>query len=163
MLWGVPHQRCIFHKIKNLADHLVFHDLKVAPAEPKEQALRDAKRARKKAVLAEAGWVYEGASAADIESRARLFSMSWKAREPEAVANFWGNFHKTLAYLSVDLEPSLFCLIRTTNLLERFHKEARRKQRDIGMFQSEQGCEVVWYLLAMRESAKQRAALQNRL
>jgi hypothetical protein len=33
-------------------------------------------------------------------------------------------------------------LIRTTNLLERFHKESRRKQRDIGMFQSETGCEV---------------------
>ena len=46
--------------------------------------------------------------------------------------------------------------------LERFHKEVRRTQRDIGMFQSEQGCEVLWYLVAMRESAKQRAALQSR-
>lgn len=33
---------------------------------------------------------------------------------------------------------------------------------DIGMFQSEQGCTVLWYLLSMRESAKQRVALQNR-
>jgi len=107
---------------------------------------------------AEAGWVDEGTSAADIESRARLFSMIWKDREPGAVANFWGNFHKTLAYLSVEMAPSLVCLIHITNLL----KEARRKQGDIGMFQSEQGCEVVWYLLSMRESAKQRAALQNR-
>ena len=106
--------------------------------------LREAKRARKKAVLAAAGWVDEGTSVADIESRARLFSMIWKDREPEAVANFWGNFHKTLAYLSVEMAPSLVCLIRTTNLLERFHK-ARRTQCDIGMFQSEQGCEVVWY------------------
>ena len=88
--------------------------------------------------------------------------MIWKDREPEVVANFWVNFHKTLAYLSVEMAPSWGCLIRTTNLLERFHKEARRQQRDIGMFQSEQGCEVIWYLLSMRESAKQRAALQNR-
>jgi putative transposase len=161
-LLGVPHQRCIFHKIKKLADHLVFNDLEVARAEPEEQALREAKRARKKAMFTEASWVYEGKSAADIESRARLFAMIWKAREPEAVANFWVHFHKTIAYLSVDLPPSLGGLIRTTNLLERFHKEVRRKQRDIGMFQSEHGCEVIWYLLATRESVKQRAALQNR-
>ena len=162
-LWGVPHQRCIFHKIKNLADHLVFNDLEVASAESEEEALREAKRARKKAVLAEASWVYEGQSAADIEARARLFAMIWQTREPKAVANFGVNFHKTIAYLSVDLASSLGTLIRTTNLLERFHKEVRRKQRDIGMFQSEQGCEVLWYLLSVRESAKQRAALQSRL
>ncbi len=88
--------------------------------------------------------------------------MIWQGREPEAVANLWVNFHKTFAYLSVEITPSLHPLIRTTNLLERFHKEVRRKQRDIGMFQSEQGCEAIWYLLSMRESAKQRAALQNR-
>ncbi len=162
-LSGVPHQRCIFHKIKNLADHLVFDDLELNRAETEEQAVREAKRARKKAVLAEASWVYEGTSAADIEARARLFAMRWKAREPEMVANLWVNFHKTLAYFSVEIAPSLLPLIRTTNLLERFHKEARRKQRDIGMFQSEQGCEVIWYLLAMRETAKQRAALRSRL
>ena len=113
-------------------------------------------------MLAEASWVYEGKSAADIEARARLFTMVWKAREPEMVANLWVNFHKTLAYFSVAMAPSLRPLIRTTNLLERFHKEVRRKQRDIGMFQSEPGCEAIWYWLAMRETAKQRAALQNR-
>lgn len=63
----------------------------------------------------------------------------------------------------LETPPSLVSLIRTTNLLERFHKEVRRKQRDIGMFHSEQGCKVVWYLLSMRENAKQRAALQSRL
>ena len=141
----------------------MLNDLEVSSAEREETALREAKRARKKAVLAEASWVYEGQSAADIEARARLFAMIWQTREPKAVANFGVNFHKTIAYLSVDLASSLGTLIRTTNLLERFHKEVRRKQRDIGMFQSEQGCEVLWYLLSVRESAKQRAALQSRL
>jgi len=140
-LWGVPHQRCIFHKIKNLADHLVFNNLQLDQAETQEQAVRAAKRARKKAVLAEVGWMYEGQNAAEFESRARLFAMIWRGREPEAVANFWLHVHKTVAYLSVEMDASLHLLIRTTNLLERFHKEARRKQRDIGMFQSKQGCE----------------------
>ncbi len=38
----------------------MFHDLKVAIAETEEQALREAKRARKKVVFADASWVYEG-------------------------------------------------------------------------------------------------------
>src|SRR6266700_4077887 len=61
-LYGVAHQRCIFHKIKQMADHLVFGELKVEPSSDAEQATRKAKRQRKKAVLVEASWVYEGAS-----------------------------------------------------------------------------------------------------
>jgi transposase-like protein len=78
------------------------------------------------------------------------------------VANLFTDFDKTLAYLKVDFPLSLAVLIRTTNRLERFHKEMRRKQRDIGMFQSEEGCEAIWFLLSTRESAKQQAALNSR-
>ena len=162
-LYGVAHQRCIFHKIKQLADHLVFGDLTVEPTGDAEQATRQAKRQRKKAVLAAASWVYDGACEADIRERAARFRDTWQGRESEAVANFFVDFDKTLAYLAIAFPESLLGLIRTTNLLERFPKEMRRKQRDIGMFQSEQGCEVLWYLLAKRETAKQRAMLQSRL
>ena len=162
-LYGVAHQRCIFHKIKQLADHLVFGELTVEPSGDDAQATRQAKRQRKKALLADASWVYEGAGTADIRERAARFQETWKGREPQAVANFWVDFDKTLSYLAIDFPTSLASLIRTTNLLERFHKEMRRKQRDIGMFQSEQGCEALWYLLARRETAKQRAMLQSRL
>ena len=40
--------------------------------------------------------------------------------------------------------------MRTTNLLERFHKEIRRKQRDIGMLQSTAGGDVLWYMVAIQ-------------
>jgi transposase-like protein len=75
------------------------------------------------------------------------------------VAAFFVDFDKTLAYLTVDVPDALLTWIRTTNLLERFHREARRQQHDIGMFQSERGCEGLWYLLAMRETAKRQALL----
>ena len=162
-LYGVAHQRCIFHKIKQLADHLVFGELPVEPSGDAAQATRQAKRQRKKALVADASQVYKGAGAADIRERAARFQDTWKGREPEAVANFFVDFEKTLSYLAIDFPESLASLIRTTNLLERFHKEMRRKQRDIGMFQSEQGCEALWYLLVRREAAKQRAMLQSRL
>jgi len=69
------------------------------------------------------------------------------------------DFEQTLSYLTVDFPRAFVSLIRTTNLLERFHKERRRQQRAMGMLQSEQGCEAVWYLIAMRETTKQQAAL----
>lgn len=47
---------------------------------------------------------------------------------------FFVDFDKTLAYLKVDLPEPLLFLIRTTNLLERFHRQTRRKWRDIGSF-----------------------------
>ena len=158
--YGVPHQRCIFHKIKNLSDHLVFKDLEVEAAHDEEQAQRQARQARRKSILADASEVYEHHEEAEIRQRAALFRATWQKREPEAVAAFFVDFDKTLSYLRVDLPDSLLSLVRTTNLLERFHREARRKQRDIGMFQSEHGCEVLWYLTAMRETAKQQALVK---
>jgi transposase-like protein len=77
------------------------------------------------------------------------------------VAHFVLDFDKPLASLASDVPQPLASRIQTTNLRERFHTEMRRKQRDIGMFQSEQGCAVLWYLGSMRETAKQRAAVQT--
>jgi putative transposase len=160
---GVPHQRGLFHKIKQRADHVVFGALQGEPGGDDEQTPRQAKRQRKKALLADASWVYDGTCEADSRERATRFRDIWTGRAPEAVANFFGDFDKTLSDLAIDFPESFASLMRTTNLLERFHKEMRRKQRDIGMFQSEQGCEVLWYVLARRETAKQRAMLQSRL
>jgi putative transposase len=106
--------------------------------------------------------IYDSAVESAIRARAEVFRETWQEREPKAVANFFADFDQTLAYLRVDFPLSLAVLIRTTNRLERFHKEMRRKQRDIGMFQSEAGCEAIWYLLATRETAKQQAALSLR-
>ena len=124
-----------------------------------DKAKRKAKTARKKAILADAGTIYNHKTESDMRAQAEVFRETWREREPKSVANFFTDFDKTLAYLRVDFPASLGVLIRTTNRLERFHKEMRRKQRDIGMFQSEEGCEAIWYLIATRETAKQQAAL----
>ena len=155
----VPHQRCLFHKIKNIADYLRYTDWVLDPTFPPAEAVRWAKRARKKAILADAGQVYRSDVTTEIRNRAEGFRATWEQREPQAVGNFFVDFEQTLSSLTVDFPRAFVSLIRTTNLLERFHKEIRRKQRDIGMFQSERGCEAVWYLIATRETAKQQAAL----
>src|SRR5712691_2469459 len=156
---GVPHQRCVFHKIKHIADHLLYSALEVDDEASDNQAKRKAKTARKQAILADAGAMYTHKTEGDMRAQAEGFRETWQEREPKAVANFFTDFDTTFAYLRVDFPASLGILIRTTNRLERFHKEMRRKQRDIGMFQSEAGCEAIWYLLTTRESAKQQAVL----
>ena len=82
-------------------------------------------------ILADAGVIYTQKTEGDIRAQAEVFRETWQEREPKAVANFFTDFDKTLAYLRVDFPASLGILIRTTNRLERFHKEMRRKQRDI--------------------------------
>jgi hypothetical protein len=77
-LYGVAHQRCIFHKIKQLDDQRVFGELPVEPCGDDAQAMRQAKRQRKKALLADASWVYDGAGEADIRERAARFRDTWK-------------------------------------------------------------------------------------
>jgi transposase-like protein len=117
----------------------------------------------KKTILADAGQIYATHVEVEIRARAQAFQDQWAEREPQAVAAFTNGFEQTVSYLSVDFPLAQVSLIRTTHLLERFHRETRRKQRDIGMFQSEAGCEVVWYMMARRETAKQRAACRGRV
>jgi transposase-like protein len=157
--YGVPHQRCIFHKIKNLAEHLVFKEVAGAAPSTDDKAARQARQARRKAILAQASEVYRPHTETEIRERAAHFRATGETREPEAVAAFCVVVDKTLSSLNVDVPEALWPLIWTTNLLERFHREARRKQHDMGMVQREHGCEVRWDLLAMRETAKQQALL----
>jgi len=93
--YGVAHQRGIVHKIKQLADHVVFGELKVEPRGDAEHAARQAKRQRKTAVLVEASWVYDGTSETHRRERAEVFRQAWADRAPDAVANFLVDFDKT--------------------------------------------------------------------
>jgi len=52
---GVPHQRCLFHKSKNIADHLVLHELEVDDDLDDAKAVRKAKQARKKSHVGRCG------------------------------------------------------------------------------------------------------------
>lgn len=140
--YGVPHQRCIFHQITNLTDPLGFKEGPGEPPPADDKAARQARQARRKAILAQASEVYRSHAEPEIRERAAHFRTTWEQREPEAVAAFCVDFDKTLSYLTVEVPEALWPLIRTTNLLERLHREARRKPHDIGMLQSEHGCEV---------------------
>jgi putative transposase len=161
-LYGVPHQRCIFHKIKNIADHLHYGEGGIEAGETATPPSRQAQKERKRAILADASQIYATDVESEIRARAQVFRDPWEAREPQAVAAFFHDFEQTLCYLTVHFPRAYVSLIRTTNLLERFHKEIRRKQRDIGMLQSAAGGDVLWYMVSMRETAKQQASCRGK-
>ena len=143
-LYGVPHQRCLFHKIKNITDYLHYRDL-MTEAEGGSTALsRHAKQPRQQAILADAGQMYATDVEVEIWARVQAFRAMWADREPHAVTAFLNGFEQTVRYVSVDFPRAHVALMRTPNLLERFQKEIRRKQRDIGMLQSAGGCAVVY-------------------
>src|SRR5437899_11389808 len=75
---GVPHQRCVFHKIKNIADHLLYSVLEVDDEASDHHAKRKAKTARKKAILADAGAIYKQKTEGDIRAQAEVFRETWQ-------------------------------------------------------------------------------------
>lgn len=74
-----------------------------------------------------------------MRTRAAAYHTTWEPREPKAVANGFTDVEPTLSSLPVDFPRAFISWLRTTNRLERCHREVRRQQRDIGMFQSERG------------------------
>ena len=129
------------------------HDTEAASA-PSRQATQ----AYRQALLADAGQMYAPDVEREIRARAQAFPAKGAAQEPKAVEAFMHGFALTLSAVSVDFPRAHASLICTTNRLERLHKDIRRTQKDIGMFQRATGGEVVWYWMAMRETAKQQAA-----
>jgi len=126
----VPKQRCVFHKVQNIADHL------------QERSLRGA-------ILSEAAAIYDGLGTRH-QARYRLgqWAERWPEAEPEAVRRFSYEFEDTLTYLNA--APEDRSRLKTTNPIERFIRELNRKIRQVGIFPSAQSLERAAYLVWRR-------------
>jgi transposase-like protein len=152
----VKHQRCVFHKLKNLADNLTYKHLILNPELPYREALKQAKETRARAILQEAAAIYAGSDITVMKQRLVDFQQRWASLEPKAVRCFARDFDLTLNYLRVPFPHKR--LIRTTNLLERFFREFRSRADEIGCFGSQAQAETLFYLVLRREKAKHAIA-----
>jgi putative transposase len=153
---AVKHQRCIFHKLKNLADNLTYKNLVLNPDLPYRQAGQQAKETRARAILRDAANIYATADIEVIKQRLLDFRQKWASLEPKAVRCFVKDFDLTLNYLRVPFPHKR--MVRTTNLLERFFREFRSRADEIGCFGSQAQAETLFYLVLQREKAKHAVA-----
>jgi transposase-like protein len=154
---AVRRQRCIFHKLRNVARDVLGND----------EMTREEKRARLVAVLEEASAIYDAPSAAEARERAAAFRLHWQEREPKAVATLERDFEMTVTYYALLDEAQASgspwrpqCL-RTTSLLEGENGSLRAKWRQARSFWSVEGQTGALWLVARqreRDDKKDRTA-----
>jgi putative transposase len=144
---SVLEQRCLFHKLRNVADKC------------REDLKGEERKEERKQLLADAQHIYQAESAAQARDRLAAFADRWAERAPKAVATCERDFEQTIAYYALEGIPRE--LIRTTSLLERTNRELRRKFRQVGSFGSQKGAEVALYLQVQRLNARWAKAKQT--
>jgi putative transposase len=134
-------QRCIFHKLKNVADK--------ASTDFKE---KDHRHEMKKQLMEQAADIYEAEDADTARQRLRDWAELWRLQAPLAVATLERDFEDTLAYYQLDTVTREW--IRTTSLLERTNRELRRKFRQAVTLGSLAGANVAVFLQVRRLHAR---------
>lgn len=133
---SVLDQRCLFHKLHNVATK-VRSELK-----GKEQ------REKRKLLLSEASAIYQAPTAGEARIRLQTWVQQWQGCAPDAVATLQRDFEATVVFYQLDGITRQW--IRTTSLLERANRAFRTKFRQAVTFGSQIGAEVALYLQVLR-------------
>lgn len=105
-------------------------------------------KSRRNAFLAQANAIYEAESLVDARERLEEFSERWYPDEPAAVNSLRRNFGKTLVYMQ--FEKHLWKTLRTTNPVERYQQEVRRRTIPMRSFADDKSCERIVYAVVAR-------------
>ena len=131
-------QRCICHKLGNLWDAVID-------------------KGAHEAIRAEAAAIYDVETAEEARKRLASFAASWREREPAAVASLETHFEQTLGFLSVPRGHRRW--VTTTNPIERYIRELRRRTRPMGTFQGLASCRRLIYVAIRKLSDARRNAI----
>ena len=112
-----PRQRCYTHKLRNLMQNIRY------------------KFKHRAKLMKQASNIYKAVSRQDAIKRFRLFVNRWQHKEPRAVKCFQDEFYNTLNFY--DFPKGIRSAISTTNHLERFLEEIRRRIKIQGYFKNE--------------------------
>ena len=129
-------QLCAEHKVRAAAAHL------------------NDKR-RRRAFLAQARNIYRASDVPEARRRLDAFSDRWRTEEKKAVNSLRRNFGKTLVFMQ--FESHLWDTIRTTNPIERYQQEIRRRTDTMRSFADDKSCERIINALVL---AKQMGMLK---
>ena len=125
-------QSCILHKIRS--------------------SLRKVRKRDEEAVREELKKVYRSADKESFLKRWEGFKKRWEKIYPEVVKSWEGELHYLLTYLSYPEE--IRSIIYTTNPLERFIKEVKRRVKVIEFFPHPPSCAKILYLVSEEMNEK---------
>jgi putative transposase len=122
----VKTQRCLVHKIRNILDVLLDQ--------------------RNRSQIQHDFWfIYEATNEAQAHERYTNFCRRWKRTEPQAVKIAKRAWLSTITYLQVT-DETLRSLCRSTNTIELFYRELRRRVKVIGSFPTPQSAERITFM-----------------
>ncbi len=129
--FDAPTQRCLFHKLRNIANALHL---------PEGLSRRERTRQRK-AILKDFRAIWQAKRPATLLRRYRQVVRCYRHTQPAAVATLRRDFRATIAYLSLETKHPTWprAFLRTTSHLERVNRRIRRRARAASAFHSDQG------------------------
>jgi transposase-like protein len=130
-----PRQRCYTHKLRNLIQN-IRHKFK-----------------HRSKMAKQASQIYKAVSRQEAIKRFRIFVNRWRNIEPKAIKCFQDEFYKTLNFY--DFPKEIRTVISTTNHLERFFEEIRRRIKTQGYFKSERSLNLWIFGLIQQIQLKQ--------
>ncbi len=136
----IVEQRCIFHKLRNVAD------------KSREELKGEVNKETRKQLMEQASAIYQAESAEEARRRLEVCADTWRARTPKAVATLERHFEHTIANSALDGVAR--DLLRTTSRLVRSNREVRRKFRQVCCFGSPKGAAVAIYVQITRLNAR---------
>ena len=146
--WQVPLQRCVFHKLRNIARQIR------PPAELDRQAAHEYRTD----FLRSAARIWQAPEEADARQLYVAFCQLWETKQAKAIQTLSRDFDDTLTFYAVQERAALrgehwpAHLLRTTSPLERTFREFRQRFRKAIVFHSPVGLQAVTAQLAQRFS-----------
>jgi transposase-like protein len=115
---GAAWQRCYVHFLRNAIDHLP--------------------RKRDDDCLQELRWLYDRRQLKEAKADIKAWIDKWQGRYPKLVAWVEDNIKETLTYYRLPLAHHRN--MKSTNMLERFNEEIKRRTRAVRIFPNEASC-----------------------
>jgi putative transposase len=148
VFWRVPLQRCVFHKLRNIAQALS------TPAGLDRQAGQQYRTQ----FLRQAAHIWQASGEIEARQRCTAFCRRWQSEQSKAIETLRRDFNATLTFYAVQERaaernedwPSH--RLRTTSPLERTFRDFRRRYRLAVVFHSEAGACATTSQLAARFS-----------
>ncbi len=111
-------------------------------------------------VLRQAKMVYRARDKQQALNRAKALAKKWSRCEPKAIRRFMRRLDATLTYM--DFPTELWFMLKSTNHLERYLREWRRRLRSMGALQNSASCDRILYALVQEyNSQKKRRTLTS--